>query len=63
MGERGKKMINIGKDNGYEIYLSTDTKPTVAQDKDIILEVDTAVWYVFYQGTWYPQNVTPIEGE
>ena len=56
-------MINIGKDNGYEIYLSTDTKPTVAQDKDIILEVDTAVWYVFYQGTWYPQNVTPIEGE
>jgi len=56
----GVFMINVGKDTGYTIVLSTDTKPTVAEDRDVILEVDTAVWYVFYNGTWYPQNITPL---
>ena len=53
-------MITIGKDNGFDIVLEADTKPTEAKDKDVILEVDTAVWYVFYAGTWYAQNITPF---
>lgn len=43
-------------DNSYDVYLSTDVKPTDnVPNKRIALEVDTATWYVFWEGTWYAQ--------
>lgn len=45
----------ISRDNSYDILLSTESKPTTAKNKDLILEVDTGTWYVFYDGTWYAQ--------
>ncbi len=26
-----------------------------ADNKEIVLVVDTASWYVYFEGTWYPQ--------
>ena len=48
--------VQLTEDKSYSIYLSTDTKPTTGiPNGRIALEVDTATWYVFYNGTWYAQ--------
>jgi len=48
--------VQLTEDRSYSIYLSTDTKPTTnIPNGRIALEVDTATWYVFYEGTWYAQ--------
>jgi len=48
--------VQLTKDKSYDIYLSTDTKPTTGvPDGRIALEVDTATWFVFYGSQWYSQ--------
>jgi hypothetical protein len=53
-------MTGISKDDSYIVRLSNETKPTLANDKDVLLEVNTGIWYVFYKGTWYAQNTSPL---
>jgi len=48
--------VQLTKDKSYDIYLAADTKPTTkVPNGRVALEVDTATWYVFYEGTWYAQ--------
>jgi len=48
--------VQLTADKSYNIYLAADTKPTTnVPNGRIALEVDTATWYVFYNGTWYAQ--------
>jgi len=48
--------VQLTEDKSYDIYLASDTKPTTGVPNGrIALEVDTATWYVFYEGTWYAQ--------
>jgi len=50
-------------DNGYKKFLATEFTPSGvgvttlsdADKKDLVLVVDTATWYVYYNGEWYPQ--------
>lgn len=47
-------------DGSYKKFLAAEFNPltTTLEDtgkKDIVLVVDTATWYVFYNGTWYAQ--------
>ena len=42
-------------DKSWRPILSSETKPTNVADGAILLEVDTALWYVFYNGAWYVQ--------
>jgi len=49
-------ITTLGYDRSWDICLSTDVKPTEGkQNRDVLLEVDTALWYVYYEGTWYVQ--------
>lgn len=48
-------VIGISEDRTFITVLAADTKPTIAKDGDALLEVDTATWYVYHQGTWYEQ--------
>jgi len=53
--------VQLTDDKSYNIYLSTATKPTVnVPNGRTALEVDTGIWYVFYEGTWYPQNEATV---
>lgn len=48
--------MNLTNDNSFDVYLSTDTKPTTGvPNKRVALEVDTKTWYLFWKGTWYAQ--------
>ena len=47
-------------DGSYKKFLASEfdsatTTLEEAEGKDLVLVVDTATWYVFYNGTWYAQ--------
>ena len=47
-------------DGSFKKFLASefDANTTTLADadgKDIVLVVDTATWYIFYNGTWYEQ--------
>jgi len=47
-------------DGSYKKFLASEfdentTTLAQAENKSLVLVVDTATWYVFYNGTWYAQ--------
>jgi hypothetical protein len=47
---------NIGYDLATIYQLNATAKPTSnVQNGTWLLAVDTATWFVFFNGTWYPQ--------
>jgi len=49
-------LVQLTSDKSFDIYLAADTKPVVnVPNGRVALEVDTATWFVFYEGTWYEQ--------
>ena len=48
--------LNIGYDQGTIYQLNATTNPTTnVANGTWLLAVDTAVWFVFFNGTWYQQ--------
>ena len=47
-------------DNSWFIKLTSEDYPTSVPNKAIVLNVDTGIWEVFYDGTWYPQNEATV---
>ena len=49
--------VGILKDSSYKLILSTETLPTVANEGDMYLELDTGKVYFWHvvsdTGTWY----------
>ena len=48
-------IVTLANDRSFKTILSSETKPTDLPNGTPLLEVDTATWYVFYNGTWYAQ--------
>jgi len=47
-------------DGSYKKFLDANFDPATttleqAGSKDLVLVVDTATWYVYYEGVWYQQ--------
>lgn len=48
--------VNIGYDEGTIYQLNATAKPTSGITNGTwLLAVDTAIWYVFFNGVWYAQ--------
>jgi hypothetical protein len=47
-------------DGSYKKFLAASFDPLTttlaqAENKSLVLVVDTATWYVYFEGTWYAQ--------
>jgi protoporphyrinogen oxidase len=52
--------MTLHGDGSYKKFLASefDAATTTLEDtggRDVVLVVDTATWYVYYNGTWYEQ--------
>jgi len=49
-------LVTLANDSSYMVQLAATAKPTVGVPNGrVLLEVDTATWFVFFNGTWYAQ--------
>jgi len=43
--------VQLTADNSFDVYLAAETKPVVnVPNKRLALEIDTATWYIFWDG-------------
>jgi len=50
-------LVTLANDGSFLTCLSTDVAgfATTYRNGQTLLAVDTGVWYVLYEGTWYAQ--------
>jgi len=58
--------VQIESDKSFHKKLTAEAFPTDdgtavnGIKSDQALDVQTAILYIFYKGTWYPQNISPF---